>query len=309
MTQYEIKFSGAPADDGTISLERLAALANSLQAIAKGALQIRLGGMSNWRGRTTLRLNQALEIRLSGLREGSTVLDLECDTFRDTLLGQQGNVFRPQILEELPALTPLALVIQSFSDALSENGNEEFLDKPLLHELQHFKRVFLAEGEAIVFSNRGSLPALRLSKADLNTIKTLEEQTPNPQSILVKGLVETLKYSNAKVIIQLETGRVDAFLPNSIPPAAIGQYWGQELTISGTAHYRPSGRIAYIEIERIFQPGKGDEYFSRKKSSESTEQQIKRQLAEKQFQNKLGEIVGQWPGDETYEDLVKQLSP
>jgi hypothetical protein len=309
MMQYEIRLSGSPLDDGGISLERLSVLANTLQSIAKGALQIRLGGMSNWRGRTTLRLNQALEIRLRGLREGSTVLDLECNTFRETLLGQQGNVFRPQILEELPALTPMALVIQSFNDALAENGNEEFLDKPLLHELQHFKRVFLAEGETITFSNRGSRPALRLSKADLNKIKTLEEQTPGPQSILVKGLVETLKYSNAKVTIQLEVGRVDAFLPSAIKPAAIGKYWGQELTIAGTAHYRPSGRIAYIEIERIFQPGKSDAYFSRPKSSETTEQQIKRQLAEKQFQNKLGEIVGQWPGDESYEELINQLSP
>jgi hypothetical protein len=89
--QYEIKITGAPLDDGSVSLERLVILANSLQAIAKGALQIRLGGMSNWRGRTTMRLNKALEIRLKGLREGSTILDLECDTFKETLTGQQGS--------------------------------------------------------------------------------------------------------------------------------------------------------------------------------------------------------------------------
>ncbi len=140
-------------------------------------------------------------------------------------------------------------------------------------------------------------------------IKTLEDQTPNPQSIIVKGLVETLKYTNSKVTIQMETGRLDAFLPDTIKPNTIGKYWGKELTIAGTAHYRPSGRIAYIDIERIFQPGKGDDYFSRKKTSETAEQQIKRQLSEKKFQNNLGELVGQWPGDEGYEDLLKQLNP
>lgn len=308
--QYEIKISGASGDGGAISLERLALLAGSLQSIAKGALQIRLGGMSNWRGRTTLRLNNALEIRLSGLKESKgTVLVFECDTFRETLAGQQGDFFRPQMLDELPFLTPMALVIRSFRDALDADGNEEHLDKALLHDLQNFKKVFLARDESISISGKDIPAALKLNKKELNRIKTLEDQTPDPQSIIVKGLVETLKYSNAKVTIQMEEGRVDAFLPDTIKPATIGKYWGKELTISGTAHYRPSGRIAYIQIERIFQPGKGDEYFSRKKASESAELQIKRQLSEKQFQNNLGELIGQWPGEESFEDLLKQLTP
>lgn len=303
--EYEIRISG---DDGAISLERLVLLANSLQTIAKGALQIRLGGISSWRGRPTMRLNNALEIRLKGLRQGSTILDLECDTFQQTLNGQQGDAFRPIILEGLPQQTPMGLVMQAFQDALKEDGNEEFLDKPLLHDLQNFKKVFSSTEETITISNRGSMPAVQLTKADLRKIKSLEEQTPDPQSIIVKGLVETLKYTNAKVTVQMEEGRVDAYLPDTIKPATIGKHWGKELTIAGTAHYRPSGRIAYIDIERIFQPGKGDEYFSRKKTSEATDQQIKRQMAEKGFQNNLGDLIGQWPGEESFEDLLKQLT-
>lgn len=305
---YQIKIKGASGEEGAISLERLGLLANSLQAIAKGALQIRLGGMSNWRGRTTMRLSQALEIRLKGLREGSTTLELECDTFNETLAGQQGDIFRPYMLENLPSLTPMSLVIQSFHDALAEDGNEEFLDKPLLHELQNFKKVFLAKDETIAFGKRGSTQELQLNKKKLNKIKTLEDQTPDPQSVIVKGLVETLKYTNSKVTIQMEEGRVDAYLPDTIKPATIGKHWGKELTIAGVAHYRPSGRIAFIQIERIFQPGKGDDYFSKKKTSETSEQQIKRQLGEQQFQNNLGELVGQWPGDESFEELLKQLT-
>ncbi len=306
--QYEIKLQGAPTDDGSISLERLADLAASLQAIAKGALQIRLGGISNWRGRTTLRLNGALEIRLRGLRPGSTVLDLECDTFRESLAGQQGDVFRPNILEALPALTPMSLVIQSFQDALQPQPNEEHLDKPLLQELQQFKKLFSEANETITISNRGSLPSLELRKQDLAKIHILEVQTPEPQNVLVKGLVETLKYSKSKVIIQTSEGRIDAFLPQTLTPDAISRHWGKEVTIAGMAHYRPSGRMAFIEIERIFEPSDGDAYFSRKKSSETAEQQIQRQLAEKQYQNQLGDLVGKWPGEESFEDLLKQLS-
>jgi hypothetical protein len=125
---------------GTIILD------DSLQAIAKGALQIRLGGMRTWRGRTPRRLSKALEIRLSGLRAGSTVLEVECDTFQKTLMGEQGDVFRPQILDELPSLSPVGLVVQSFLDALRDGSNEEYLDKPLLQELQNFKFDHLNNG-------------------------------------------------------------------------------------------------------------------------------------------------------------------
>lgn len=306
--QYEIKIHGAPSDDGSISLERLIELAESIQAIAKGALQIRLGGISNWRGRTTMRLNNALEIRLRGLRQGSTVLDLECDTFRESLAGQQGDAFRPSILETLPDLSPMGLVIQAFHDALQPEPNDEHLDKPLLQELQKFKRLFKEDDEIITISNRGSIPTLELHKKDLTKIQVLEEQTPNPQTVLVKGLVETLKYSKSKVTIQSESGRLDAYLPNTLTPEAISRYWGKEVTITGTAHYRPSGRMAFIEIERIFEPNENDAYFSRKKSSETAEQQIQRQIAEKGYKNNLGDIIGKWPGDESFEDLLKQLT-
>lgn len=41
MNTYEIKLSGASADDGSIELGRLIDLANALKDIAAGALQIR----------------------------------------------------------------------------------------------------------------------------------------------------------------------------------------------------------------------------------------------------------------------------
>jgi len=44
---YEIRLAGAEQDDGKIDLQRLIELAQSLTDIAKGALQIRLMGVSS----------------------------------------------------------------------------------------------------------------------------------------------------------------------------------------------------------------------------------------------------------------------
>ncbi len=115
---YEIRLAGAEQDDGRIDLQRLIELAQSLTDIAKGALQIRLMGVSSKGGKKTERIKQALNIKLANLKKGSTVLELECQPFSETLQGQQGDAFRSEILDELPNQTPLALVIESFREAV-----------------------------------------------------------------------------------------------------------------------------------------------------------------------------------------------
>lgn len=80
-----------------------------------------------------------------------------------------------------------------------------------------------------------------------------------------------------------------------------------KFTTSGVVHYKPGGKST-IEIQRLFEPGRGDEYFSKKPKAETVELQIQRQLREKGYKNQLNEIIGKWPGDETYEELIKDLN-
>jgi len=49
-----------------------------------------------------------------------------------------------------------------------------------------------------------------------------------------------------------------------LAPEQIRDYFGQEVTLAGTANYRPGGKLGFIMIERIFPPGKGDAYFSKR---------------------------------------------
>lgn len=46
---------------------------------------------------------------------------------------------------------------------------------------------------------------------------------------------------------------------------------------------------------------------SRNTSSESIERQIERQLKEGKKYNALNDIIGKWPGDESFEELIEKL--
>ncbi len=304
---YEIKLSGAEQDDGKIDLQRLILLAQSITDIAKSALQIRLLGISTERGRTSDKISKALKIKLADLKKGSTILELECESFSETLKGEQGNFFKPQILEELPNQTPVALVIESFRDALNYKEDANHLDKALLKKLKNFERIIVSKDEQITFANQGSSPELNLTKKDFQKIQVLEESIPEPQEIIINGVVDELKYSKLRVTIATKEGIINGILSDEFEPENISKYWGKNLTIAGTAYYQPSGKMSFLYIERLYEPSEADKYFSKPSRKETVEQQIQRQQKQLKQNNHLSEIVGQWPGDESIEEILNAL--
>lgn len=305
--KYELKIEHADDKNGSIDLQRLITIAESLRKISEGALQLRLKGLS--KAKKTIKLNDALKVSLTGIQEGSTILCLESDKFEKTLPGYQTDIFRLGHQQELPEKTPITLVVESFEEALNNPDESEILDKPLLKELLKFKKSFLKDDEVFSIQNEGSFQGLTLKKSDFNKIQIVEEEIPQPESAIVNGVIEELTYSKLKVKIQTNEGIVDGFLSETVNPDEIKNWWGKEATIAGTLHYK-SGKRTVFEIERIFEVEKGDEYFSKKQKHESLEEQIHRQLQEGKQNNPLSIIVGTWPGketDEEFESMLKDL--
>jgi len=302
---YEIKIDNAMEEKGTIDLHRLALIADSIRKVSEGALQIRLRGVSLTKGRKKISLKDALKVSLTSIKEGSTVLCLESEKFEKTLEPYQTDLFRWEAQQELPQHTPMTLFIRSFQDAMNEDDEQDLLDKPLLRELKHLKNAFLNDNETFIISNQNSVPELKLTKNDFMRIKVLEDEIPEPEPVILNGTVESLKYSKLKVQIKTEEGIVDGFLSDKLSSEDIAPYWGKEVTITGTAHFKPRGRLV-IEIERVFEAGEGDAYFSRKPKSETVEKQMERQIREKGG-NQLAQIMGKWPGDETDEEFEQML--
>ncbi|HEY0271649.1 MAG TPA: hypothetical protein VGC22_00635, partial [Chitinophaga sp.] len=279
----------------------------SIKDIASGALRLRLVGVSTERGRTSERILNAVTIHLADLKKGSTILELECETFRETLEGQQGDVFNAAMLDELPDQTPMTLVIESFKEALDYKEDSRQLDKGLLKKLKNFEKIFLSDKESITFNNRGSVPSLVLTPPDFSKIKKLEESIPEPQEVIINGIVDELKYSKSRITIATNEGAITGILGDTINPSEISKFWGKNLTISGRSHFKPDGKLSFIYIDKFYEPSEADKYFSKVTKKETVEQQIQRQHKQLKFNNSLHEIVGKWPDDEDIDDILKSL--
>jgi len=303
---YELKISNAEEENGKIDLVRLASIAEGITRIAEGALQIRLKGVSITKGRKKDSLKNSLKVTLSGLKEGSTILCLESEKFEKTLDNIQLDIFRSETQIDLQNQTPISLFVSAFKEAVNDSSESDLLDKSLLRDLKNFRKAFLNANESFVISNEGSFDSFELNKKSFEKINVLEEETPESEPIILNGIVEELKYSKLRVKIITDEGTINGFLSDELTAEDIAPFWGKEITITGINHFK-SNKSSVIEIKQIHEPNSNDKYFSKKiKKPLSVEDQIKHQLDRKSGSG-VSDIIGKWPDNEKFEDLVKML--
>ncbi|MCZ4319910.1 hypothetical protein O4H26_13025 [Aequorivita viscosa] len=309
--EYDIILKSDLQEKGTIDLDRIAFLAKSISNIAKGALQIRLGGISNKQGKKPKFLDEALNIRLKGIKESSTLLELESPTFASSIKAIQVNAFQPEVSEELPNQTPMSLFMLAYQEAFDDNDyDKNLLDKALVKNLIDLKSFFRSNNEELIISNRGSLPELHLKKSDFNKIKLLEDSIPEPQNVVINGIIDILEHSKSKVTVKTEQGNLLGNITNKFQQDVIKGFWGKDATIYGIGHFKPNGKLHYVEIKRIYESTEEDKYFSKIPFSENVLQQIQKQSSKSPARNWMNEIAGKWPGqesDEEFEKLLKEL--
>jgi hypothetical protein len=247
---------------------------------------------------------------LIGIKKGSTILQLETQTF-ETLQGIQIDMFNPDLAKELPGFTPMILFMKAYQEAFNNDDDEkQFLDKPLIKDLKELKTFFQSNDEELIISNRNSIPELKLKKQDFDKIKQLEDATPDPRNVVVNGVVDILEHSKSKVTLNTNEGKLFGILSDESLQEKAKDFWGKEATIYGVAHFRSNGKLSFIEIERIYEATQDDKYFSKIPFTETTEQQIQKQLKKSPARNWMNELAGKWPGDESdeeFEQLLKDI--
>lgn len=303
---YDIKIKGKLKNNGMMEFDRFNLLTQNTKEIAIKTLMLKLAGYSEIKPGSAIK--QSLDLRLSSFNvpsKNETLITVDCDPFEKSLKNIQYNLFKPT--EDLLKLTPMALVIQSFSAALKEDGDKDNLDKPLLKALIKFQKNFVTNEEVFYLSNRNSIPGIEIKKEDFKKIESIEESIPSPSKVIINGKLDEMKYSKGKLVLITSKGNVNSFIKDNLLMEEAVAFMGKEITVSGTGHYKPSGQLSFVEIIEFFEPGKTDKIFSRAPVAMNVEQQILFQLKEGKKKNSLANIIGKWPGDESLEEILEEL--
>jgi hypothetical protein len=293
---YSINIENAQEESGKILFDRLLHLTSSVSKISEGALQIKLIGASKKRGRKSLNITKSLEIQLTGIKDESTALIVECEKFRDTLGPYQIGLFDSDFFDH----TPISVLMSCYRTVLGVSDEPEvFIDKQLIDEMKKLSEAFVGEGERLVFKNEGTVDDLILTKSDVFNIHHIEDEIPQDQKLIVTGIVEELRYSRFRVKINTDDGLIHAYLSKSIDKGSIASYWGKNVALAGVMHYGPKGTKNF-EIMRIYDDEDKSLSFFRE-----LPKQLK--LLDAPPPNPIKKWEGKWHDEESLEELLEDL--
>src|SRR5690606_37676285 len=92
------------------------------------------------------------------------------------------------------------------------------------------------------------------------------------------------------------------------PPEALTPYWGRTAIVSGVAHFRPSGSLHRVDAERLSPGSERDLELWSSLPRPLLPSMDSRELHRPQGpRSGLNALIGQWPGDETDEEIFALL--
>lgn len=316
MSQRKITLRGDAAKGATVSAIVLRDLLDALIEGCQRSTRLHYEGRSSASGPIPRWLEAAASFDLQQLREGSTVIVLEAPTLQEAApeyfaqgfaqgFAQsfaQGTPFRP--LRE--GASALDLFHEGLRDAAAGVTDSDWFDAPLLKTYDKLKRVLAQGFDEIVFDDGGQLA---INAAVLESVRELRSRVPDARHVRVAGKLEQIQHSDRRFLLMVDGNALRGVADESISPDELASLFGQQVIATGDAVFRPSGSILRIDAMRLEPAGKGA----------SAWEKLPRPLFKRLISGPspyrmpqtsttgLGAIMGQWPGDESDEELFMAM--
>ena len=307
--KYTLKLEGLATPKGTISSSVLQTLLASFVEGSERALRLAIEGVSVKRGKTPSWLNQSVDFIVTGLKEGSTVLELESPTL--------GTVAPEQLKQEelwtkkpKPEETALSLFARALSSSLSSEDSDDYDEGVLDSVVKPLSKVFSNPDVKITLQGKnGRHESFTLDQTKYQQITNREHQFPEPQMIVVSGKFDMIEHSEHKFTLLLGDGLI---LRGTVDEAHFEEetyrsLWGAKVTVKGKLHSHPSGKPRILEADYIRSMQQGEEVLEQLNIiPRMLIQQVITSASSKRFN--VNDIWGKWPGEETIQELLAALN-
>jgi hypothetical protein len=309
--KYKIKVEGLQTSDGSISIRAFKLLVDSLLETAERALRLAVQGESIKRGPLPNWLARSLDFTVTGLKKGSTTILLDAPELGDTAPQQiiQQDLWYSK---PTPADTALSLVSRSVKDAVSEDVESLAYDKGVLEGLLFFESFFKSFGnKLLVQSSARPTENFELSGKTLERVGELRAEIPEPIATVISGQFDVIQHSRKKFYLALGNNEV---IPGTIDPEILNveqmrEFWGKKVTIKGIVHFKPGRGVRLFEAQTIKLIEAGEDVFDRSPVSPKAGLLFDSEIQKLSVAPALKEIWGEWPGDESIDELLAALTP
>lgn len=308
--RHFIRLIGPEAQGNRVSGAALRDLLRVLVDGTRGAVRLRTEGRSFSRGTPPTWLARAADFDVLRLEEGSTVVPLHARPLAETA---PGRFAQDDLFGSISKRSGLSLFEESLDLALEGEEETEVFDQPLLKRFQGFSRLLDHDIEAVEISSEESEDFLKggamiVQAEKLQTIDRLIKKTPPPQRTRLVGKLDMIRHSDRLFCLKLESGQTVKGVAESVTLAELKNRWGGNVVVHGTVSFRPSGTVLRIEAEAIEEADETSSMWSQIPKPVFHRLDIPTLRQEQGPRSGLKAICGQWPGDETDEEIAEALA-
>ncbi len=308
--KYKFKLKGLKTPDGTISIRALKDLVDTVIESSERGLRLAIQGESVKRGAIPAWLARSLDFTVTGMEKGSTTLVFEAPLLGETAPEQ----IKQQDLwysKPKPEDTAISLLSRSVKEAVSENLESNAYDKGVLDGLLRFESFFKTFGDKLVVQAAGrSAENFSLSCDELEHVRRLKTDTPEPTAFVLSGQFDMIQHSSRRFHLMLGNGHV---IPGTIDRDILNvenmrEFWGKKVTIKGMVHFNPGRKVRLLEAQTMKAAEEGEEIFEKMPAPPKRIALFETDLHKLSVGPALEEIWGKWPGDEPIEELLGSLT-
>lgn len=265
----------------------------------EGAVRMAIEGRSVGRGTLPkwLRAGSRYDIRKYSNRTHEIVLS--APPLREVLPHEDDQRILPSQFD--PNQSGLDLFESALRDGIRAQTDSDKLDGHWAEEISSGIHELLAQG--VDYLEIGNQSALRIQASDAEQLRTLSRQVPPKQSAKVVGKLEAIRHSNRAFVLQIDTGELLRGIAEGIEPDRLASMFGKRALISGFAVFRPNKHLLRIEADDIRLAETKDEIFVGTPLPLFPDIELQALRVSQGPRSGLAAIIGQWPGDESEEEI------
>ncbi len=149
--------------------------------------------------------------------------------------------------------------------------------------------------------------SLSIRPESLHNVKRLRAETPPNQSVRVAGRLNVIRHSDKMFTLVLDSGATLRGIAEGMPPGTLAEFFGQRVIVSGTAAFRPSGRVQTIEADHIAPASEDASVWAEEPRPLFAALSRKQLYREQGPRSGISAVVGAWPGEETDAEVERLL--
>jgi hypothetical protein len=311
-TVHKIKLRSEQHFHAKLPPYHLGRLLAEIPLAVRESISMALRNRSTAQGRRPAWLERAADIRFADHQgNGETILFFEAPVLGEAAqeIYTQTSLF-PEMRPD-PNDTGFDLLGDVLVEVDQRNADSQHFDPALLKRVTHFQSVFGKKSPFSEFEietrHARDHHWVKVNPATVESANSLLGRTPTPQRIRLVGQLDGLEASTQRFSVLLDSGEkiTGVFAEDQID--AMQELWRQRVLVLGTAVYRASGRLLRIDADSV-RPGEDEPMIFSHLPAASHKRLDASKLHKPQgLRSGIAAIIGQWPGDETNEEVIAGL--